>query len=195
MHTVNGKLRAVGCVLLLLVSSSLAQTAAGVPSADWKSVFQSRLPLYGHRNWIVVADSAFPVYAESGIETIVVNDDLPSVLKYVASAISSSRHVRATVFLDQELQFVDEHDYPGVTDLRKQITAPFAKEQISSIPHTEVISRIDDAGKTFRILFIKTTAAIPYTSVYMRLDCGHMNEEVEQKIKTAMVGAGNREPR
>jgi D-ribose pyranose/furanose isomerase RbsD len=195
MHTVNGRLRTVGCVLLLLVSSSLAQTAAGAPSADWKSVFQSRLPLYGHRNWLVVADSAFPVYAQPGIETIVVNDDLPSVLKYVASAVSSSRHVRATVFLDQELQFVDDHDYPGVTDLRKRITAPFAKEQISSIPHTEVMSRIDEARKTFRILFIKTTAAIPYSSVYMRLDCGYMNEEVDRKIKTAMVAAGNREPR
>ena len=155
---------------------------------------QSRLPLYGHRNWIVVADSAFPVYAAPGIETIVVNEDLPSVLKYVASSISSSRHVRATVFLDKELQFIDERDYPGVSELRKQITAAFAKDQVSSIPHTEVMTKIDEAGKTFRILFIKTTAAIPYTSVYMRLDCGYMSDEVERKIRTAMAAASNRQP-
>lgn len=192
MRTVNGRLRAVGSVLVLLVGSSLAQTLASVTSSDWRSVVQSRLPLYGHRNWIVVADSAFPVYAEPGIETIVVHDDLPLVLKYVASAISSSRHVRATVFLDQELQFVDERDYPGVTELRKQITAPFAKEQVSSIPHAEVMSRIDEAGKTFRILFIKTTATIPYTSVYMRLDCGYMSDEVERKIRTAMSATAPR---
>jgi D-ribose pyranose/furanose isomerase RbsD len=192
MHRANGNLRALECVLLVLVSASFAQAQAGAPSSDWKSIVQSRLPLYGHRNWIVVADSAFPVYAEPGIRTITVNDDLPSVLKYVASAISSSRHVRATVFLDQELQFVDEHDYPGVAELRRQITTPFAKEQVSSIPHTDVMSRIDEAGKTFRILFIKTTATIPYSSVYMRLDCGYMNEEVERKIKAAMVASGNR---
>ena len=195
MHTLSGRLRAVVCVLMLLVSSSVSQNQAGGSSSDWKAIVQSRLPLYGHRNWIVVADSAFPVYAAPGIDTIVVNEDLPSVLKYVARAISSSRNVRATVFLDQELQFIDEQDYPGVTGLRKQITASFPKDQVSSIPHTEVMTRIDEAGKTFRILFIKTTATIPYTSVYMRLDCGYMSDEVERKIRTAMAAASNRQPK
>jgi len=195
MYPMNGRLRVAISVLALLTSSSLAQTPASAPSSDWKAVVQSRLPLYGHRNWIVVADSAFPVYAAPGIETIVVNEDLPSVLKYVAGAISSSRHVRATVFLDQELQWIDEHDYPGVSELRRQITAPFPKDQISSIPHSEVMTRIDEAGKTFRILFIKTTAMIPYTSVYMRLDCGYMSDEVERKIRTAMAAASDRQPK
>ena len=191
MKTVNGKLGVIACVLALLTSLSFAQTQAGESSSRWKAVIQSRLPLYGHRNWIVVADSAFPVYAAPGIETIVVNDDLPSVLKYVAGAISSSRHVRATVFLGQELQFVEERDYPGVSELRKQITAPFSRDQVSSISHTEVMSKIDEAGKTFRILFIKASETIPYTSVYMRLDCGYMNDEVEQKIRPAMPAAGS----
>jgi hypothetical protein len=181
------------CVLTLLVSSSISQSQAGGSSSDWKAIVQNRLPLYGHRNWIVVADSAFPVYAAPGIETIVTDEDLPSVLKYVASAISSSRHVRATVFLDQELQFVDEHDYPGMSELRRQITMTFAKSKATSIPHAEVMNRIDDAGKTFRILFIKTTATIPYTSVYMRLDCGYLSDEVEQKIRTAMATARDRQ--
>jgi D-ribose pyranose/furanose isomerase RbsD len=187
MQTRNGRLRAIVWVLALLVSSSFSQSQGSGPSSDWKALVQSRLPLYGHRNWIVVADSAFPVYAAPGIETIVVKEDLPSVLRYVASSISSSHHVRATVFLDQELQFIDERDYPGVSQLRKQIMAPFSKGQVSSIPHTEVMTRIDEAGKTFRILFIKTTATIPYTSVYMRLDCGYMSDDVERKIRTAMA--------
>jgi D-ribose pyranose/furanose isomerase RbsD len=192
MHTMNGRLRAIVWVLALLVSSSFSQSQAGGSSSDWKAVVQSRLPLYGHRNWIIVADSAFPVYVAPGIETIVVKKDLPSVLRYVASSISSSRHVRATVFLDKELQFIDERDYPGVSELRRQITAAFAKDQVSSIPHTEVMTKIDEAGKTFRILFIKTTAAIPYTSVYMRLDCGYMSDGVERKIRTAMAATALR---
>jgi len=194
MHTLNRRWRTIVCVLALLVSSSFSQNQASGSSSDWKAIVQNRLPLYGHRNWNVVADSAFPVYATPGIETIVVKEDLPSVLRYVASSISSSRHVRATVFLDKELQFIDEHDYPGVSELRRQIMAAFAKDQVSSIPHTEVMTKIDEAGKTFRILFIKTTAAIPYTSVYMRLDCGYMSDEVERKIRTAMAAASNRQP-
>jgi hypothetical protein len=46
----------------LLASSSFSPNSSGGRSSDWKAVFQSRLPLYGHRNWIVVADS------EPGIE-------------------------------------------------------------------------------------------------------------------------------
>jgi len=195
MHTLNRRWRTIVCVLALLVSSSFSQNQASGSSSDWKAIVQNRLPLYGHRNWIVVADSAFPVYATPGIETIVVKEDLPSVLRYVASSISSSRHVRATVFLDKELQFIDEHDYPGATELRSQIAAEFAKEQISSMPHADVMNRIDQSGKTYRILFIKTTATIPYTSVFMRLDCGYLSDEVERKIRTAMATADNRQPK
>jgi D-ribose pyranose/furanose isomerase RbsD len=182
-------------VLAPLTNSSLAQTQGPTFSPDWKTVVQRRLPVYGHRNWIIVADSAFPAYAEPGIETVAVKVDLLSVLRYVAGAISSSRHVRATVFLDEELEFVEEHDYPGVLELAKQIRGVFSKDQISSVPHTEVLTRIDEAGKTFRILFIKTTETIPYSSVYIRLDCGYMSDEVEQKIRTRMAAAANRQPR
>jgi hypothetical protein len=150
---------------------------------------QQRLPLYGHRNWIVVSDAAFPAYSQSGVETIVVNQELPSVLNYVAKAIASSKHVRAAVFLDRELGFVEEKDYPGVTHLREEINSALGKNSPSSVPHAEAISKIDEAGKTFRVLFIKTNTTIPYTSVFMRLDCGYLTDEIDAKIKNAMAFA------
>jgi len=195
MGTLKRRSRTIVWVLALLISSSFSPGQAGGYSSDWKGIVQNRLPLYGHRNWIVVTDSAFPVYAAAGIETIVVDEDLPSVVKYVAKAISSTRHVRATVFLDQELQFIDESDYPGVSELRRQVGALFPKEQVSSIPHADVMTRIEEAGKTFRILFLKTSATIPYTSVFMRLDCGYLSDEVERKIRAAMAATGNRQPK
>src|SRR5258708_32908152 len=142
------------CVVLALVfiAGTMIGPAASNPStADWRTTLQQRLPLYGHRNWIIVVDAAFPAYSQSGIETIVGNQDLPSVLNYVAKSISSSKHVRATAFLDQELQYVEEKDYPGVTHLREEITAAFGKSKLSRIPHAEALSKIDAAGKTFRV--------------------------------------------
>ncbi len=191
MNTLKLTLVCTFLALLFTVGPSLAPTAPSPATADWQTTLQQRLPVYGHGNWIIVSDAAFPAYSQSGIETIVASQDLPSVLNYVAQVISSSKHVRATAFLDQELQFVQEKDYPGVTHLREEITSAFAKTKLSSIPHSEVLSKIDDAGKTFRILFIKTNTTIPYTSVYMRLDCGYMNDEVENKIRNA-VAAANR---
>lgn len=168
--------------------SLIGRAPARSPSAEWPAALRQRLSVYGHRNWIVVADSAFPAYSENGIETIVADEDLPSVLKYVMGAISSSKHVRATAFLDEELEFVGEEDYPGVTHLKKEINGTLTGIDTSSIPHAEVLSRIEDAGKTFRILFIKTNATIPYTSIYLRLDCGYMTDEVDRKIRDAVSG-------
>jgi len=180
------------CVVLALVfiAGTMLRSAESNPStANWQATLQQRLPLYGHRNWIVVSDAAFPAYSQSGIETIAVNQDLPSVLNYVVKAISSSMHVRAATFVDQELKFVPEENYPGVTRLREEIKRAFGKSNLLSIPHAEALSKIDDAGKTFRVLFIKTNTTIPYTSVFMRLDCGYMTDQIESKIRDAIAAA------
>jgi D-ribose pyranose/furanose isomerase RbsD len=158
-------------------------------SAEWQKTFEERLQLYGHRNWIIVADAAFPAYSQSGIEAIVADRDLPAVLHYVARAISSSRHVRANVFLDQELHFIQEDDYPGVADIRDEIARTFDQARLSSIPHAQVLSDIHEVAKTFRILLIKTKSTIPYTSVYMRLDCGYMTDEVDHQIRNSVASA------
>jgi D-ribose pyranose/furanose isomerase RbsD len=187
MKTSKLRLLCTTLFLLFLAGTLLGPAAPNPTAPDWQSILQQRLPLYGHRNWIVVSDAAFPAYSQNGIETIVVNQDLPSVLNYVAKAIASSKHVRAAAFVDQELQFVEERDYPGVTLLREEINHAFGKSNLSSIPHAEALSKIDDAGKTFRVLFIKTNTTIPYTSVFLRLDCGYMTDEIDAKIKSAVA--------
>jgi L-fucose mutarotase/ribose pyranase (RbsD/FucU family) len=181
------ELLSITLVLFFLAGACPWPAAPNPATADWQTTLQQRLPLYGHRNWIVVSDAAFPAYSQTGIETIVVNQDLAQVLHYVARAIASSKHVRAAAFVDQELQFVPEQSYPGVTHLREQINREFSKDILSSVPHSEAISKIDEAGKTFRVLFIKTNTTIPYTSVFMRLDCGYMTDEIDAQIKNRMA--------
>lgn len=172
------------------LDGSLRQSVASnrAPAA-WQKTFEERLPLYGHHNWIIVADAAFPAYSRSGIETIVADQDLPAVLHYVARAISSSRHVRANVFLDQELHFIQEDDYPGVAYLRDEIVRAFDRTKVSSILHAQLLFDIHEVGKTFRILLIKTSSTIPYSSVYMRLDCGYMSDEIDHQIRTSAASS------
>ena len=180
------------CIAILIACIPYLECQTSPSISDWKTVLQTHLPLYGHRNWIVVSDSAFPAYAEPGIETIVANDDLASALHYVAADISASRHVRATVLLDRELDFVEESDYPGVSALRRRIATTFATDQVSSVPHSEVMKTISEAGAIYRVLFIKTTGTVPYSSVYIRLDCGYMSDDVERKIRNAMAATDSR---
>jgi D-ribose pyranose/furanose isomerase RbsD len=144
------------------------------------------LPVFGHRNWIVVADSAYPAPSAEGIETIVANGGLPEVLSRVLATMATFKHVRPVVFMDKELQFVDEKDYPGVTAFREQIGRLSASNAVNSLPHEEIMTKLNDAAKTYRVLIIKTNMKIPYTSVFMRLDCGYMTDEVGNKINRAM---------
>ncbi len=64
-----------------------------------------------------------------------------------------------------------------------------------AIPHADVLNKINETSKTFRILFINTTATIPYTSVYMQVDCGYMSDEVAQRVKAAAEAEINPQPK
>jgi hypothetical protein len=41
----------------------------------------------------------------------------------------------------------------------------------------------------FRILIIKTELTIPYTSVFLELDCGYWDGEAEKQLREAILAA------
>jgi L-fucose mutarotase/ribose pyranase (RbsD/FucU family) len=153
----------------------------------WEAQLSALLPLYGHRNWVVIADSAYPAQSKPGIETIVADSDQIHVVRTVLDAITSSRHIRANVYADRELGFVAENDAPGVTEYRKQLDALLANSCISYLPHEKIIAKLDQSAQVFRILVIKTEMTIPYTSVFFELDCGYWNAEAEQRLRQAIL--------
>src|ERR1017187_10611416 len=84
-------------MLVLLSASSASQAQAG-----WQQKVKGELPLLGHRNWIVIVDSAYPLQVSPGIETIETDADQLAVLDFVLGAIKDSRHVRPLVHTDKE---------------------------------------------------------------------------------------------
>ena len=158
-------------------------------AADWKARLSELLPLFGHRNWIVVADSAYPAQSRGGIETIASGEDQIQVLRQVLASISSAGHIRANVYADKELAFVPEADAPGITDYRRDLTAVLHGAHVQYIPHDEIIHKLDQSAQVFRVLIIKTEMSIPYTSVFFELDCGYWNAEAEQRLRQAMLVA------
>lgn len=154
---------------------------------DWRSRLNQQLQLMGHRNWIAVVDSAYPLQTSGGIETIETNDDQLEVVKTVLGAIAKAKHVRPVILTDAELKVVPESDAKGVTAYREALNNLLAKDDPQSLPHEEIISKLDDAGKTFHILVLKTTLTIPYTSVFIRLDCGYWSADAEKRLREAMA--------
>jgi D-ribose pyranose/furanose isomerase RbsD len=168
--------------LFLFVVSAFAAPPA------WETVLSDRIALYGHRNWIVIADSAYPAQSREGIETIVVNASQVGVLKHVLAALDASKHVRPILYLDKELGFLNEDAVPGIQPYKAAVEDLARNRETHSLPHEEIIHKLDEAGQTFRVLIIKTTMTMPYTSVFLQLDCAYWGPDEEKKLRALMAG-------
>ena len=155
-------------------------------SSNWEEVLKDRLPLYGHRNWIVIADSAYPAQSSDGVETIVSDGEQTAVLARTFALLGECKHIKPTIYTDQELNFVSEADARGVTAYRGQLEQLLKGQNVRVLPHEEIISRLDRVGQMFRVLLIKTSMCIPYTSVFFELECGYWNAEAEKRLRAAM---------
>jgi L-fucose mutarotase/ribose pyranase (RbsD/FucU family) len=156
--------------------------------SGWRKKLADELPLMGHRNWIVIADSAYPAQGRAGIETVATGSDQIEVVKAVLAMLDQTRHVRPVIFLDSEMQYVPEESAPGIQAYRDGLAELLAGRNVNSIPHEELIARLDKAGEAFRILILKTTLTLPYTSVFLQLDCGYWSAEAEQKLREMTRG-------
>lgn len=159
---------------------------------DWKHRLGAVLPLFGHRNWIVVADSAYPEQSNPGIETIVAGGDQVAAIEHVLAAIGQCRHIRANVYADSELAYVAESDAPGVAEYRRKLDTVLAGASVSYLPHEDIIRKLDQSAQVFRILLIKTDMTLPYTSVFFELDCGYWSADAEQRLRNAISDAGRK---
>jgi len=158
---------------------------------DWERELHTLLPLFGHRNWIVVADSAYPAQSKPGIETIVSGAGQLEVALKVADAIAASKHVRANIYLDRELSFVPEKEAPGVAVYRKKLEEMFGASA-KCLPHDEIIAKLDQISQVFRVLLIKTDLTIPYTSIFFELDCSYWSADAEQRLRQAIAASATK---
>jgi len=178
----------------LLLTSSAVCLAQGSPSSDWKAKVAAAMPLLGHRNWILVVDSAYPLQTSPGVETVETNAGQLEVVASVLHSINGSIHVRPLIFLDAELPFVTDQDAPGASAYRAQLATLLHGYSADSELHEKMLADVDEAGKHFHILVLKTDMAIPYTSVFIRLDCKYWSAEQEKRLRAKMAEASKPVP-
>ena len=168
--------------------AALTFLSIGVVSAadDWVQKLSEELPLLGHRNWIVVVDSAYPLQTSPGIETIYTSREQLDVVNIVLAQLAKTKHVKPTIFTDAEMKFVAEPAAPGIGAYRDGLGKVLAGSPVQVLPHEEIIAKLDEAGKTFKVLVIKTPLTLPYTSVFFQLECGYWNAASEKQLREAM---------
>jgi hypothetical protein len=72
----------------------------------------------------------------------------------------------------------------GITAYRNNLQKILGQAQPVKLPHEQIIGKLNEAGKTFHILVLKTNMALPYTSVFFQLGCGYWNDESEKKLRS-----------
>ena len=151
--------------------------------STWQSQFATHLPRLGHRNWIIVADAAYPEQSAPGVNVAVANSPIDEVLRHVLTAIQESGHVAPNVLLDRELDFLSDDLCPGVTALRQSIRFETSQLPRTEAAHESILEMLNMEGANYSIFVIKTNTMIPYTSVFLRLECGYWDGDRERLLR------------
>ena len=154
-------------------------------NTDWRVELKEKMPLLGHRNWIVVTDMAYPLQSKQGITTLFAEEPYGEVLSYVSTLINETPHVFSHTFLDNELSFLNDEIISGIDVLKEEIYE-LLQGKVAFVPHEELIEKLDEISKLYQVVIIKTSLVIPYTSVFFELDCKYWNEEGQAKLELEM---------
>lgn len=151
---------------------------------EYLKELENLLPLLGHRNWILVVDKAYPLQSSQGISYLNSGEELQTVLKNVLNALEKAPHVRPVIYLDKELDFMDDELCEGLSDFKHKLQIACSAYHFKQIPHEDIFNKLDEAARLFNVVVIKTESLIPYTSVFIKLDCGYWSEEKEKILRS-----------
>jgi hypothetical protein len=109
------------------------------------------------------------------------------VLKYVLEQLNTSGHVKPIVFRDKELGFITETQAKGITQFVNELQQFLKDYQQENILHDSVFTKLDEASRLFKVLVLKTNETIPYTSVFLQLDCAYWDAAKEKQLRDAII--------
>lgn len=155
-------------------------------SMTWQDKVAEAGKSFGHRNWIVVGDAAMPVSSSPGYEVVLAEEPLPDVLAFVLKSLGNQ--VKPIAWLDAELELVEEPAAKGAEAAKKAIAAGLQGVETRTAPHDEILARLDQTSRAFKVLMVKSTLQVPYTSVFLELDCGYWCADREAALRRRMAG-------
>jgi hypothetical protein len=163
---------------LLLVSAAhiYAQTS-------WHDTFLHTLPYLGRHNWIVIADPAYPLVNSTGVDVVNTGLGQADLLTAVLDDLAGNHRVRPTFFTDSELPFVSEDDAPGIGAFRAQLGSLLKGADVTAMPEADIIPKL---GESYRMIILKSTSPLPYSSIFIQLNSGYWSDDAERRLRLKM---------
>lgn len=169
-------------LFITVVAACKPNSNTGNPVA-WQQQLAETLPMLGHRNWIIVADKAFPMQTDPGIAYIYADKELLTVLQEVVKQVEQSGHVKPEIYRDKELAFIEDNN---VRSFIAREDSLLKGKNIQTLLHDSCFKKLSEESKQFKVLVIKTNELLPYTSVFIRLDCAYWDAGKEQILREKM---------
>ncbi len=141
------------------------------------------LEVLGARNWIVVADPAYPILAGEGVDVLTVDAGTADTLREVLAFLADAGALTPRLWTCSELEVVPEQRAPGVRRYRRELSKLTARQLCYEVTDRILALQLTQAAQTYRILYIKTTTALPYSTVAIELDSGYWNSDDEAELR------------
>ena len=144
------------------------------------------LDVLGARNWIVIADPAYPILAGEGVDVLTVDADIPTTLRAVLNKLEQEGTLTPRLWVCNELEQLTEKRAPGVRRHRRELNRLISRELHYEMTDRIISLQLTQAAQTYRILYIKTTTALPYSTVAIELDSGYWDSDDEAELRERM---------
>lgn len=179
-------------IFLTTILAVLGVTALSARAEDtpWQKVLEERLEVFGGRNWVVIADAAYPAQSSEGVEIITTNAPQIEVVKTVLSALADTKVLGANVITTTELKYIAEQDAPGITSFREGLTQLLAGREGTTLLQDRALTKVDEASRGLRVLVIKTNSILPYSTVFLQLTASYWSADAEKRLRESMPAGG-----
>lgn len=175
----------VFCRGLLAFGMALVSFGCGgvQDSHSWQAAVNRQSGQLGYRNWIVIAEASFPAHNRPGLRQITASVDVPEALDYVLNTLEQTQNVRPQIYLTREVRSVENDFAPGIDELRKRVKEALHGHEATELDQQSLLTLLEDANRSFDVLVIRTTTALPYSSVFIELQPGYWDVDSETRLR------------
>ena len=153
------------------------------PEMEMRNQIAENVTPLGARNWIVIAEASYPVYAGTGVQTVTVDASSDAVFMEVLDILEAEGKLIPRIWICKELDAVTEDYAPGIRKYRQSIGKLIPGRFHYSLPNRIINGQVEDAIKQFRVLVIKTNTTLPYSNICIELDSGYWSADSEAELR------------
>lgn len=149
----------------------------------WQAAVQRQAGQLGYRNWIVIAEASFPAHSRPGTRQVNAPVGIPEALDFVMRTLEQTENLRPQIYVPRELRSVENDFAPGIDELRKQLQESLHGHETTELDQQSLVTLLEDANRSFDVLVIRTTTALPYSSVFLELQPGYWDVDSEERLR------------